>query len=76
MQTVSQFSSVYACACVRVRVQVHGLFGGYIQAALAEAARDPGPNGQGWRAKDCAVYMVLALQARVRVCVRVAGYGV
>lgn len=41
--------------------QVTELFTGYVAAMLSEAARAPAAN---WRAKDCAIYLVMALTVR------------
>ena len=43
--------------------QVTGLFSGYVSALLAEHASNP---AQSWKAKDCAMYLVVALAARGR----------
>lgn len=43
--------------------QVTQLFSGYVNALLAEYARDPSVN---WKAKDCAIYLVVALTVRGR----------
>ena len=43
--------------------QVTELFTGYVGALLAEHAALPAQN---WRAKDCAVYLVVALTVRGR----------
>ena len=47
----------------RPSAQVTELFTGYVGALLAEHAANPGQN---WRAKDCAVYLVVALTVRGR----------
>ena len=39
------------------------LFSGYVSALLAEHASNPGQN---WKAKDCAMYLVVALAVRGR----------
>ena len=43
--------------------QVTSLFSGYVRALLAEHASNPGQN---WKAKDCAMYLVVALAVRGR----------
>jgi hypothetical protein len=47
----------------RLYAQVTELFTGYVGALLAEHAANPSQN---WRAKDCAVYLVVALTVRGR----------
>lgn len=47
----------------RFPAEVSRLFTGYIAAALAEYAANP---AAGWRAKDCAIYMVTALSVKGR----------
>lgn len=37
------------------------MFTGYVNTLLAEYAKDPGNN---WQAKDCAIYLVVALTVR------------
>ncbi len=44
-------------------VQVTSLFSGYVSALLAEHASNPAQN---WKAKDCAMYLVVALAVRGR----------
>lgn len=44
-------------------VQVTSLFSGYVSALLAEHASSPAQN---WKAKDCAMYLVVALAVRGR----------
>ena len=44
-------------------VQVTNLFSGYVSALLAEHASNPSQN---WKAKDCAMYLVVALAVRGR----------
>ena len=44
-------------------VQVTNLFSGYVGALLAEHASNPSQN---WKAKDCAMYLVVALAVRGR----------
>jgi hypothetical protein len=43
--------------------QVTGLFSGYVRALLAEHTSNPAQN---WKAKDCAMYLVVALAVRGR----------
>ena len=43
--------------------QVTSLFSGYVSALLAEHAANPSQN---WKAKDCAMYLVVALAVRGR----------
>ena len=43
--------------------QVTSLFSGYVSALLAEHAAKPSQN---WKAKDCAMYLVVALAVRGR----------
>jgi len=44
-------------------VQVTNLFSGYVSALLAEHASN---SSQNWKAKDCAMYLVVALAVRGR----------
>lgn len=44
-------------------MQVTELFTGYVGALLAEHAQNPAAN---WKAKDCAIYLVVALTVRGR----------
>lgn len=44
-------------------MQVTSLFSGYVGALLAEHASSPSQN---WKAKDCAMYLVVALAVRGR----------
>jgi exportin-2 (importin alpha re-exporter) len=44
-------------------MQVTALFTGYVNALLAEHAQNPAAN---WKAKDCAIYLVVALTVRGR----------
>jgi len=41
--------------------EVTGLFTGYVNTLLAEYSKDPASN---WQAKDCAIYLVVALTVR------------
>mmetsp|Transcript_40918 Transcript_40918/g.105829 ORF Transcript_40918/g.105829 Transcript_40918/m.105829 type:complete len:971 (-) Transcript_40918:235-3147(-) len=41
--------------------EVTSMFTGYVNTLLAEYAKDPGNN---WQAKDCAIYLVVALTVR------------
>ena len=50
-------------ADVRHLVQVTQLFSGYVVAALQQYATSPGEN---WRAKDSAIYLVVALAVQGR----------
>ena len=50
-------------ACDADDMQVTELFTGYVGALLAEHAQNPTAN---WKAKDCAIYLVVALTVRGR----------